>query len=104
MRRVSSSMPASPLGASDDKRPSRHRLVATYACERCTASVTVTVKATVWCTRCGRRMKPAPAGIGTASKPKRAATPSRDPLANAFARLRAESQARAQRLDHEAAA
>ena len=46
----------------------------------------------------------APAGIGAASKPKRAAPRSRDPLASAFARLRAEAQARAQRLDQEAAA
>ena len=39
----------------------RRRRITTFTCDRCTATVAVTVKAAAWCTRCGRRMKPTPA-------------------------------------------
>jgi hypothetical protein len=43
---------------SGDKPANRRNSVTTFACDRCTITVAVTVKATVWCTRCGRRMRP----------------------------------------------
>lgn len=36
------------------------RRITIFTCGRCAATVAVGVKATAWCTRCGRRMKPTP--------------------------------------------
>ena len=44
------------------------RRIITYACDRCTATVALTVKGRAWCTRCGRSMKPITTTPATASR------------------------------------